>query len=279
MTGFFPTGGTRLFPVVGDPIAQVRSPDTITRILAGRGLDAVVVPMHVGATELAELLAALMSVKNVGGALVTIPHKPTALTQCTTATKRATFTQAVNVIRRTAAGWHGDNTDGHGCLEGIQRQGFRVSGKKALLVGCGGAGAAIAVEILARGAALLAVHDIDLHRRDQFISRLTTVAAGKVVAGSSDPSGYDLVVNATPMGMSVTDPLPIDASKLRAAQFVACAITKPDVTPLIAKARRVGCLTMTGAEMFDAQAEALVEFLLERAEMPLPHEKDVSFVS
>lgn len=279
MTGLLPTGNTRLFPVVGDPIAQVRSPEAITRILTGRGLDAVVVPMHVEADELAGLLGALLPVKNVGGALVTIPHKPAALALCATATKRAAFTEAVNVIRRTAAGWHGDNTDGHGCLEGIQRQGFRMSGKKALLVGCGGAGAAIAVEILERGAALLAVHDIDLRRRDQFVSKLATLAAGKVITGSADPSGYDLVVNATPMGMSAKDPLPVDVAKLQAAQFVACAITKPAVTPLIAEARRLGCLTMTGAEMFDAQAETLVEFLLERTEGALPHEKDVSFVS
>lgn len=279
MTGFLPSGNTRLFPVIGDPIAQVRSPDAITRILIGRGLDAVVVPLHVGATDLAGLLGSLLAVRNVGGALVTIPHKPAVLALCATATKRATFTQTANVVRRSAAGWHGDNTDGHGCLEGIERHGFRMSGKKALLVGCGGAGAAIAVEILARGAALLAVHDIDLPRRDQFVSRLMTVASGRVMPGSADPSGYDLVVNATPMGMSANDPLPIEVSKLQAAQFVACAITKPNVTPLIAQARQLGCLTMTGAEMFDAQAATLVEFLLERSEAPLPHEKDVSFVS
>ncbi|MGI6854834.1 shikimate dehydrogenase family protein [Mesorhizobium sp. 1B3] len=279
MTGFVPSGNTKLFPVVGDPIAQVRSPGAITRILAGRSLDAAVVPMHVEAAGLGELMNALLLVRNIGGVLVTVPHKPAALAFCERATKRAVFARSVNVVRRTASGWQGDNTDGQGCLDGIRHAGFDVSGKTAMLVGCGGAGAAIAMEILERGATLLAVHDIDLGRRDGFIARLVERFPGRVTAGSHDPSGYDLVINATPAGMSSGDPLPIDVSKLQPRQFVACVITKPDATPLIAEARRIGCRTMSGDGMFDAQAETLAGFLLEERHDALLHEKDVSFVS
>lgn len=279
MTGFIPSGSTRLFPVIGDPIDQVRSPEAITRILAARALDAVVVPMHVAPEKLAEVLGALLAVRNVGGILVTVPHKQAALAICASVTGRAAFAQAANVVRRTASGWHGDNTDGQGCLDGIRHQGFSVSGKKALLVGCGGAGAAIAVETLERGAASLAVHDIDLRRRDDFVARLAERFPGKAVPGSADPSGYDLVVNATPMGMSAGDPPPVDLSRLRSSQFVACVITKPDVTPLIAEARRIGCRAMTGNGMFDAQAGTLADFLLAQPDRALSHEKDVSFVS
>lgn len=279
MMGFVPSGSTRLFPVVGDPITQVRSPDTITRILAGRAVDAAVIPMHVPTADVAGLLGALFRVRNIGGVLVTVPHKSAALMLCSHATERAAFAQAVNVMRRTNSGWQGDNTDGLGCLDGIRRQGFSVAGKQALLVGCGGAGSAIALEILVRGAALLAIHDIDPLRRDEFLAKLSARFPGKVVVGGPDPSGYDLVVNATPMGMSPPDPLPIDVSKLQAWQFVACVITKPAVSPLIAEARRRGCGTMTGIGMFDAQAETLVEFLLGRREEVAPSEKDVNFVS
>lgn len=279
MTGFLPSGSTRLFPVVGDPITQVRSPNAITRVLVARGLDAAVIPMHVPAADLAELLGALSLVRNIGGVLVTVPHKRAALMLCSSVTERAAITQAVNVMRRTKSGWQGDNTDGLGCLDGIQRLGFSVAGKRALLVGCGGAGSAIALEILERGAALLAVHDIDPRRRDEFLTKLAARFPGKVAAGLADPSGYDLIVNATPMGMSAADPLPIDASKLQARQFVACVVTKPDVPRLIVEARRIGCRTMSGNGMFDAQAETLSGFLLgERLEALLP-EKDVSFVS
>ncbi|WP_378950043.1 shikimate dehydrogenase family protein [Mesorhizobium sp. ANAO-SY3R2] len=262
MTGFIPSGGTRLFPVVGDPIAQVRSPEVITSILAARGEDAVVVPMHVSPPNLCQVLSAIYEVQNLSGALVTVPHKHAALSHCASVTDRARFVQAVNVVRRTDDGWHGDNTDGQGYLDGIEREGFVVRGKRALLVGCGGAGAAIALEILERGAAQLAVHDIDLARRDEVIERLSERFPGLVVAGSADPTGFALVANATPMGMNRDDPLPVDVSMLEPWQFVACVVTKPAVPPLIAEARRLGCPTMTGTGMFDAQAETLADFLL-----------------
>lgn len=257
-----PSGKTRLFPVVGDPIAQVLSPAAITRILADRGADAIVVPLHVSPHDLPELLRMLHHVHNIGGLLVTVPHKQAALGLCASASARARFARSANVVRRTPQGWHGDNTDGVGYVDGLEREGFVVAGSHALLVGCGGAGSAIGLELLERGLAALAVHDRDTDRRDDYIARLSVRFPGRVAAGSDDPTGHDLVANATPMGMHEDDPLPVDVSKLGRAQFVACAITKPDVPPLIAEARRIGCRTMTGAGMFDAQAETLADFLL-----------------
>ncbi|MFS8146528.1 shikimate dehydrogenase family protein [Rhizobium sp. BR 249] len=264
MTGIIPSGNTRLFPVVGDPIAQVRSPAAITGLFADRQQDAVVVPMHVSACDLSHLFRALHSVHNTGGILVTVPHKQAAFTLCTTATDRAVFVEAANVVRRTEEGWHGDNTDGLGYLDGIEAEGFSVADRKCLLVGCGGAGSAIALEIMRRSAAVLAIHDIDVARRDTVVAKLEQQFPGRVRRGSADPTGYDLVANATPLGMRPHDPLPIDVAKLESWQFVACVITKPEMPPLIEEARRRGCRTMTGAGMFDAQAVTLVDFLLSR---------------
>ncbi|MBX5009289.1 shikimate dehydrogenase family protein [Rhizobium lentis] len=270
MTGFIPSGSTRLFSVVGDPIDQVRSPSVLTRLLVDQGEEAVVVPMHVAAADLPTLFQALHTVRNIGGILVTVPHKQEAFRLCATATDRAAFVEAANVVRRLDDGWHGDNTDGLGYLDGIERQGFAVAGRKCLLIGCGGAGAAIALEIMRRGASLLAIHDIDRERRDAVIAKLDRYYRGRLVVGSADPAGYDLVANATPLGMRPEDPLPIDVSKLESRQFVACVVTKPEVPPLIEEARRRGCRTMTGAGMFDAQAATLVDFLLTR-----PSEREV----
>ena len=274
---YIPSGETRLFPVLGDPIAQVRSPGAITRILAARGHDAIVVPMHVAPLELPLLFRSLHQVRNIDGLLVTIPHKRVALSLCRTRTDRAEFVGSVNVARRTENGWHGDNTDGLGYLDGIEREGFVVRAKRALLIGCGGAGTAIALEILHRGAAFLAIHDTDVARRDEVIAKLSEKFSGRVGIGSGDPSGFDLVANATPMGMRHDDPLPIDVSALQPSQFVACVVTKPEIPRLIAEARLRGCRTMTGAAMFDAQAETLVNFLLhERTEEKSSVKKDAS---
>lgn len=260
--------------MVGDPIAQVRSPDVITRLLADRNEDAVVVPMHVASPDLSGVFHALRAVSNIGGILVTVPHKQEAFGLCATTSDRATFVEAVNVVRRTADGWHGDNTDGVGYLDGMEKEGFAVAGRRCLLVGCGGAGSAIALEIMRRGAEILAIHDIDIERRDAIIERLDGLYPGRVVAADANPAGYDLVANATPLGMRPNDPLPIDVSKLEAWQFVACVVTKPEVPPLIQEARRRGCRTMTGAGMFDAQALVLVDFLSMR-----PPEREVRLKS
>lgn len=258
---FVPSGRTRIYPVVGDPIQQARSPSTMTRLFAARGDDAIVVPMRVGTAALSPLFSALHGVSNIGGILVTVPHKRMAAGLCEGATERARFLGSVNVVRRQAAGWYGDNTDGVGYLDGLRLRGFAIAGKTALLVGCGGAGAAIAFEILLRGATKLAIYDIDKARLQMFCSQLEERFPGRVAIGGIDPSGFDLVANATPMGMRPDDPPPVDLAKLAPEQFVACAVTEPAVTPLIAAARARGCRTMTGVEMFDAQAGTLADFL------------------
>ncbi len=266
MHAALPSGETLLFPVIGDPVAQVRSPGVMTALFAERGCDAIVVPLHVAASDVAGVFQAAERIMNVGGLLVTVPHKAAALALCSDATERARFVGSANVVRRNDGGWQGDNTDGAGFLDGLERQGFRIEGRSALLAGCGGAGAAIAFEMLERGIARLAIHDTDFARRDAVIDRLAARHPGRVAAGSEDPTGYDLVANATPMGMRPGDPMPIDAGKLAATQFVACVITRPDVPPLIETARRLGCRTMVGSAMFDAQAETLAAFLLAPAE-------------
>lgn len=257
-------GETRLYYIVGDPIAQVKSPPGLTAILVARGANALVVPAHVAPADLDTFFAAARATRNVDGIVVTVPHKISALDFVDEATERAIFAGSTNVIRRGADGrWRGDNTDGQGYLDGIAAQGFDVAGKTALLVGAGGAGAAIAYEILARDAAHLKVHDIDIARRDRVIARLAERFPGRVGAGDADPTGVDLVANATPLGMRVGDPLPVETGKLSARQFVADVVTKPEISPMLVEARRIGCATMPGAGMFEAQAQILVDRMLE----------------
>jgi shikimate dehydrogenase len=100
-------------------------------------------------------------------------------------------------------------------------------------------------------------------RRDGLIARLASLGLGKVSAGSSDPTGFDICINATPIGMKDGDPHPIDSTKFTAQQFVGCVITAPAVPPMVAAARAKGCNTMTGADMFARVRDLMVQFLLE----------------
>ncbi|WP_151719513.1 shikimate dehydrogenase family protein [Gemmobacter serpentinus] len=255
-------GETRLFPIVGHPIGQVKSPTSLSQIMADRGFNGMVVPAHILPEDLNAWLEQATSLRNCDGIVVTVPHKVPCLAFCTRVTARAQASGAVNIMIREGDSWIGDATDGHGYLDGIAAEGFDVAGKPALLIGTGGAGSAIAYEILARGASELALHDIDTPRRDALLARLDAAFPGRVRVGSTDPRGFALVANATPLGMREGDPLPVQADLLTADQFVADVVTRPAVPPLIAAARAKGCATMPGSGMFNAQAVLLAELLM-----------------
>jgi len=257
------SGATRLHLIVGDPIAQVKSPAGVTEALQRRGHDAICLPWHVAPADFDACLRATALAQNVDGIIVTVPHKFAATALCATLTERARFLGAVNTLRRNADGsWHGDMVDGLGFTEAMADAGCEPEGRRVLLVGAGGAGSAIAHAQLMAGALTLAIHDEDAARRCALIARLAGLGRGEVIAGSPDPTGFDIVINATPMGMRDGDPLPVQVERLSADQFVGDVITVPLVTPLIAAARAKGCRTSLGTEMFGRVRELMVAFLL-----------------
>jgi shikimate dehydrogenase len=257
------SGATRLNFIVGDPIAQVKAPGGVTKAFAAIDHDGILVPVQVGPPDLEGFLSVADRLKNLDGIVVTVPHKFACFGHCRSVSDRAGFLGAVNIMRRRKdGGWHGDMVDGLGFVGAVRNNGCNPRGKRALLVGAGGAGSAIAMALLEAGVRELAIHDGDTARRDNLIARLKTLGRANIVAGSSDPSGYDLVGNATPAGMKTGDPLPIDIAKLAPTTFVGCVITAPAVPPLIEMARRLGCPTSTGTDMYNALQGPMLDFLL-----------------
>ena len=255
-------GETLVFPIIGHPIGQVKSPEFLSQIMADRGFNGVVVPAHVLPEDLAPWLAQQNRMRNCTGIVITVPHKGPCLDFCARVSARGMAASAVNIMIRDGDEWVGDATDGQGFMDGVKSHGFDVKGKSALLVGAGGAGSAIAYEILARGASELAIHDLDSHRRDKLIDRLNQSFPGGARVGSDDPRGFALVGNATPLGMREGDPYPVQVDLLVKEQFVGDVVTRPVVPPLIAAARARGCGTMPGSDMFFAQAVLLTELLM-----------------
>jgi shikimate dehydrogenase len=253
------SGATRIHLIVGDPIGQAKSPAGLTRVFAERGVDAVCIPMQVPSPDFDTFMAAAKRVQNIDGIVITVPHKFSAARHCETLSARAHKLAAVNVMRREADGrWSGDMTDGVALMAALRAKGFEPKGRRALVVGAGGAGSAVALALVEAGASL-AVSEVDPGRRDGLRRRL---AGWDVAIGSGDPSGFDLVVNASPMGMAPGDPLPVDVAKLDGGAFVADLVTKPAVTPLLEAARRRGSPLLTGEGMFEPQAGILADFLL-----------------
>ena len=260
-------GATRLHFIIGDPIAQVRSPAGMTQAFARLGRNAVVVPIHVSAEKLQTFLAGVSLAKNVDGIIVTIPHKFACYDFCTTASDRARFLRAVNIIRHIpGGGWFGEMFDGLAFVGAVRAAGCDPQGLRALLIGAGGAGSAIALALIEAGVLELAVHDADSSRRDSLIRRLARKTETRITIGSADPTGFDLIANATPAGMRLGDPLPVQVERLTPQMFVGCVITAPAVSPTVEAARKVGCRTSVGGDMYAVEQELMLQFLLEGAD-------------
>ena len=260
-------GASRVYYVVGDPIAQVKSPQGVTELMQQQGVNAACIPAHVAPEQLAAFAAGVKPIQNIDGVIVTVPHKMAYKNLCDSVSPEAAFLGSVNTVRKTATGWHGDMFDGQGFVAALLKKGGVLQGKKVLLAGAGGAGGAIAYSLVQAGVAELAIAERDAARRDDLIVRLQGLGLGKISVGSDDPSGFDVVLNATPCGMKADDPLPFQIDKLKAAVFVGDVITAPEVTPFIAAGRALGCPSMLGVDMFAEVRDLMVQFLLQGEEV------------
>jgi len=261
-------GTTLLYPVIGCPVAQVQAPMLYNALFSATGIDVAVVPVEISPADYPSVLRALFRAHNVPGAMITIPHKsPTValLDSCSDAVRIAGACNAV--VRRADGSLHGDLFDGLGLVRAVTHQGLRVAGARCLVVGSGGAGAAIAAALATAGAATVQVSDFLPSQSAALAARLGQHFPNvDVRAGDAAPDGFSLVVNATPLGMRDDDALPIDVSRLAPSTFVAEIVMKRDITPLVAAARGLGCRTMLGREMLQAQMPLYLEFFgLDRA--------------
>lgn len=254
-------GASRLCMVIGDPIAQVKSPAGVSEMLQARGKNAVCIPGHVAPKDLEACWAGLKAVQNLDSVIITVPHKIAAITMADRLSERAAFLGAVNTLRRTPTGWEGDMFDGIGHVAALQKAGCVLEGKRAILAGAGGAGSAIAHALVLAGVKELAIHEMDEARRSSLMQRLASLGKAKVTAGSADPTGFDVVVNATPAGMRDGDPLPFDGDKLTPNMFIGEVITQPAVSPLVARARAIGCGAITGVDMFVEVRDLMVDYM------------------
>jgi shikimate dehydrogenase len=254
------SGSTRIVPIIGHPIAQVKAPVRVTRIFENRGVDAICVPIHVQPANLKRFMEAFRHFENADGLILTVPHKLAAYEYCDDVSDLARLVRSINVIRRAPDGrLAGDMFDGIAMLSACRANGCVFEGRRALLVGAGGAGTAIAHAIAAAGVSELVISDVDRERSTKLAARLS--ALGHPVR-AGDAGDLDIVINATPLGMRPGDLLPVPMTLLKPGVFVGDVITVPAISPLIAAARAAGCNTSTGSDMSNAVCELMVDFLI-----------------
>lgn len=257
------TGATRLYGIVGDPIAQAKSPEIYNRILAAEGRNAALIPLHVPADRFDEIFPALMGLGNLDGLVVTLPFKERVRPYVTALGKTARLVGAINALRREPdGGWTGDMFDGMGLVGVALDLGAKLAGASVQLVGAGGAGQAIAFSLAQHGIGRLAVTDIDAAKAEDLARRVAAeYPTFDARAGLADLGGIDLLVNATPVGMKPGDGLPLAIGGLTAGTRVIDIVPTSAPTPLLAAAASVGCIHAGGAPMVAAQARAVLTFL------------------
>jgi len=215
-------------------------------------------------------LRPLFRLKNARGALITMPHKVTTCGLVDEMTPTARIAGACNaILRRQDGSLLGDMFDGAGFVRGVARKGRTIAGASALVVGSGGVGSAIVASLARAGVAEIAVFDADAAAMTGLAQRLRAhYPALAIAVGSSDPAGFDVVVNATPLGMKHDDPLPLDVTRLSPATFVGEVVMTQEITPLLAAARARGCAIQVGTDMLFEQIPAYLEFFGFRTTTP-----------
>jgi shikimate dehydrogenase len=249
------SGRTRLLGVIGHPITHTLSPKMHNAAFAASGLDYVYIAMDVLPGDLPAAVSGLRAL-GFRGFNVTMPHKEAMLPLLDELDEAAKASGAVNTVVVEERGLRGANTDGSGFVEACGEQEVGFEAAKLLVIGAGGAAAAIAVAVLGEGARELRLLNRSRWRAERLRDRLREryPGAGISVHDATDPEvaarDVDVVVNATYLGMEERDPLPLPAEYLGRDTAVCDAVYRPGrETAFIRLARGLGLRTVSGGRM------------------------------
>lgn len=255
-------GNTRVFMILGDPVAQVRAPELFNSLFAEHGINAVLVPAEVAPADLAGFTQHTLKARNIDGLWLTIPHKAAMvdlLDHCDAVGRSA---GAVNAARRNPDGsLEGALFDGLGFAKSLDHFGIDCTGRRVLILGAGGAGLAIAATLAQRAPAVVALFDPQPGRASEVVERLQPGTATPLeVADSSDPQGFDVVINASPLGLKAGDPLPCDVSRMSPDAAVVDILMKNQPTALLQACHARGITAHPGFEMLVQQVPEYLDF-------------------
>ena len=267
------TGSTDVYLIPGDPVDQVRAPEVFNLIFQALGINAVLVPVHVPGADIQAFVRHAFLAKNVKGMFLAIPHKSLVMGLLSDCNDCGHVAGAVNGIKRNPNGeLEGALFDGKGFVASLDYFGMAYAGKRVLILGAGGGASAIAASLAIAG--LSSPADIALY--DPTPGKAQTVAAHIAsspyvkniqvrATASNDPSDYDVVVNASPLGLQATDPLPCDVSRLKNGASVVDILMKNQPTPFVQAVRARQLVAQPGFEMLIQQAPDYLDFFGYRA--------------
>ena len=255
-------GHTEIIAHLGFPTHAFKAPMIYNPWFEKAGVNAIVVPMGCQSADFPDFLGSVFKLSNIRGALITMPHKVTTVGLVDELSATAAIAGACNAVKRLPDGHLiGDMFDGEGFVRGLLRKGLILKGARALVVGNGGVGCAIAASLAAVGVLEMDLFDVNEASAQGLADRLLQHYPQMTVrTGRKDPEGFDLVVNATPMGMNAGDAMPMDVSRIDPRTFVGEVVMKTEMTAFLAAAQARGCPVQVGSDMLFEQIPAYLEF-------------------
>ena len=256
-------GSTRLVGIIGDPIVQVKSPSVYSQLFAERGLNAVMIPLHVCWDRIDSVVAGLDGIVNLDALIVTAPYKTHLLRMADTLGPAATCVGAVNALRKGSDGtWHGDLFDGAGFVAGVRKKGYALSGRRVHMFGAGGAGSAIAHALALAGVQSIRLSDPHDERVADLCAAISRTFPGFDIAPKGDNDArFDCVINASTVGLGGGAGLPGDLGSLASEMLVGEVNVVPTGTELVRLAQARGCQWVDGSDLHAGQIDQLMQFL------------------
>jgi len=248
-----------LAPIVGNPVVQVKAPALLNPRYAAAGIDLEVVPIELPLDGFDAGFSALLNRPDVAGVIVTVPFKAQAIKHCQSLDAQAEIAGAANLITRDDSGhWRGAMTDGVGMVRAMRKAGFDPKGRRGFMAGAGGAGKGIAAALSAAGIAALDIFDPAYEKAIDLAVRTGTMALRRPPGTLGD---YDLLINATALGLNENDPSPFDLAQANADAFVADVIAEPSPSRLQQRAATRGLRNIGSMDMLSGQLDLLFEGL------------------
>lgn len=251
------TQDTKIFAVVGDPVAHSMSPLLHNAALRKVGFDGVYLPLRIPEGTLTTTLKELERL-NISGYSITIPHKQEALQATDISDNESEEIGAVNTLFHKGGQWHATNTDCDAIeqtvlagLKNIPKLTGGLSDKRVLILGAGGAARA-AVQAMLRNNARVTITNRSRQRGQQLASEME---CGFLQWENRSTEEYQVLINCTSVGMHPNvDETPFPGHWLRESTLVFDTVYNPENTFLLKQARERGCETASGVEMFVHQA-------------------------
>ena len=257
------------FAVLGHPVAHSLSPTMHAANFASIGFDATYEKFDVEPEKLADLIKQKQA-EGYSGLNITVPHKIAVIPLLDRLDESVKRYGACNTIKFEEDGTlSGYNTDVIGFVTGLAAHGFSIKGKKVVIIGCGGAGSALATCTCYEGAAELKVADLRAESVTNLVAKLQGLGLGTAVSGLEVLDGTasdaqkaiwgeaakeaDLVVNATPMGLHPGEPPALPPDCFHPGQFVLDIVPTKDFPPTAAAAVKAGATATAGLEFLVGQ--------------------------